>query len=128
MSMMNAPAIQNSSVGIMESMEPPRITLDHEVTALTLVAGGTLLVHPTGPEIRRSPPPDPRKGGHPLIIRRLYLCSFELCGLFARLILWSAKTGDQQGAAMSERRIARLIGLVLGGIFACGLVLNAFAF
>jgi hypothetical protein len=29
---------------------------------------------------------------------------------------------------MSERRIARLIGLVLGGIFACGLVLNAFAF
>jgi hypothetical protein len=29
---------------------------------------------------------------------------------------------------MSERRIARLIGLVLGGIFAFGLVLNAFAF
>ncbi len=29
---------------------------------------------------------------------------------------------------MSERRITRLIGLTLGAIFACGLVLNAFAF
>ena len=29
---------------------------------------------------------------------------------------------------MSERRITRIVGLVLGGIFACGLVLNAFAF
>jgi hypothetical protein len=29
---------------------------------------------------------------------------------------------------MSERKITRLIGLILGGIFAFGLVLNAFAF
>jgi hypothetical protein len=29
---------------------------------------------------------------------------------------------------MDERRIARLFGLILGGLFACGLVLNAFAF
>jgi hypothetical protein len=29
---------------------------------------------------------------------------------------------------MSERRITRLIGLVLGAIFIGGLVLNAFAF
>ena len=29
---------------------------------------------------------------------------------------------------MSERRITRLIGLVLGAIFVCALVLNAFAF
>jgi len=28
----------------------------------------------------------------------------------------------------SERRITRLIGLILGGIFVFGLVLNAFAF
>jgi hypothetical protein len=29
---------------------------------------------------------------------------------------------------MDERRIARLFGLILGGLFAGGLVLNAFAF
>jgi hypothetical protein len=29
---------------------------------------------------------------------------------------------------MSERRIARLFGLILGAVFACTLALNAFAF
>jgi hypothetical protein len=29
---------------------------------------------------------------------------------------------------MDERRIARWFGLVIGGIFTCGLVLNALAF
>jgi hypothetical protein len=29
---------------------------------------------------------------------------------------------------MSERRIALLVGLTLGALFACGLLLNAFAF
>ena len=29
---------------------------------------------------------------------------------------------------MDERRITRWFGLILGGIFACSLVLNAFAF
>jgi hypothetical protein len=28
---------------------------------------------------------------------------------------------------MSERKIAQLVGLILGGLFACTLVLNAFA-
>jgi hypothetical protein len=35
---------------------------------------------------------------------------------------------EEQGRLMSERKIAQLIGLTLGAIFACGLVLNAFAF
>jgi hypothetical protein len=29
---------------------------------------------------------------------------------------------------MDERRIARLFGLILGGLFACSLILNAFAY
>ena len=29
---------------------------------------------------------------------------------------------------MSERRLARLFGLVLGGLFACTMVLSAFAY
>jgi len=29
---------------------------------------------------------------------------------------------------MSERRIALVVGLTLGGLLACGLLLNAFAF
>jgi hypothetical protein len=29
---------------------------------------------------------------------------------------------------MSERQITQLFGLILGGLFTCGLVLNAFAF
>ena len=28
---------------------------------------------------------------------------------------------------MSDRHIARLVGLVLGALFTCGLILNAFA-
>jgi hypothetical protein len=29
---------------------------------------------------------------------------------------------------MTERRITRLVGLALGALFTCGLILNAFAF
>jgi hypothetical protein len=51
----------------------------------------------------------------------------EPCGLLTRLKFWSAKKANR-GGFMSERKIAQLIGLTLGAIFACGLVLNAFAF
>jgi hypothetical protein len=48
--------------------------------------------------------------------------AFEPSGLFDRLIVWVLE-GD-----MSERRITQLFGLILGGLFTFGLVLNAFAF
>jgi hypothetical protein len=48
--------------------------------------------------------------------------AFEPSGLFDRLIIWVLE-GD-----MSERRITQLFGLILGGLFTFGLVLNAFAF
>jgi hypothetical protein len=47
---------------------------------------------------------------------------FEPSGLFDRLIV-RVLEGD-----MSERRITQLFGLILGGLFTFGLVLNAFAF
>ena len=47
---------------------------------------------------------------------------FEPTGLFDRLIV-RVLEGD-----MSERRITQLFGLILGGLFTFGLVLNAFAF
>jgi hypothetical protein len=48
--------------------------------------------------------------------------AFEPSGLFDRLIV-RVLEGD-----MSERRITQLFGLILGGLFTFGLVLNAFAF
>jgi hypothetical protein len=36
--------------------------------------------------------------------------------------------GEMLEGDMSERRITQLFGLILGGIFACTLVLSAFAF
>jgi hypothetical protein len=48
--------------------------------------------------------------------------AFELGGSLARL------TCQVGGKDMDERRIARLFGLILGGLFACSLVLNAFAY
>jgi hypothetical protein len=48
--------------------------------------------------------------------------AFEPTGLFDRLIV-RVLEGD-----MSERRITQLFGLILGGLFTFGLVLNAFAF
>jgi hypothetical protein len=48
--------------------------------------------------------------------------AFEPSGLFDRLII-RVLEGD-----MSERRITQLFGLILGGLFTFGLVLNAFAF
>src|SRR5262245_52216237 len=48
--------------------------------------------------------------------------TFELGGSLARL------TYQVEGSEMDERRIARLFGLILGGLFACSLVLNAFAY
>lgn len=47
---------------------------------------------------------------------------FEPSGSFDRLI-FRVLEGD-----MSERRITQLFGLILGGLFTFGLVLNAFAF
>jgi hypothetical protein len=47
---------------------------------------------------------------------------FEPTGLFDRLIVRVLE------ADMSERRITQLFGLILGGLFTFGLVLNAFAF
>ena len=48
--------------------------------------------------------------------------AFEPSGWFDRLIV-RVLEGD-----MSERRITQLFGLILGGLFTFGLVLNAFAF
>jgi hypothetical protein len=48
--------------------------------------------------------------------------AFEPSGSFDRLIV-RVLEGD-----MSERRITQLFGLILGGLFTFGLVLNAFAF
>jgi hypothetical protein len=48
--------------------------------------------------------------------------AFEPNGSFDRLII-RVLEGD-----MSERRITQLFGLILGGLFTFGLVLNAFAF
>lgn len=48
--------------------------------------------------------------------------AFEPSGVFHRLIV-RVLEGD-----MSERRITQLFGLILGGLFTFGLVLNAFAF
>jgi hypothetical protein len=48
--------------------------------------------------------------------------AFEPSGLLDRLIV-RVLEGD-----MSERRITQLFGLILGGLFTFGLVLNAFAF
>jgi hypothetical protein len=47
---------------------------------------------------------------------------FEPTGFLDRLIV-RVLEGD-----MSERRITQLFGLILGGLFTFGLVLNAFAF
>jgi hypothetical protein len=61
------------------------------VIALTfLVAGSAFLVHPRGLKFHRLP----RRAvvsQKSLIIRRPFPPDFEPCGLFARLILWSAK-------------------------------------
>jgi hypothetical protein len=48
--------------------------------------------------------------------------AFEPAGSLNRLIV-QVLEGD-----MSERRITQLFGLILGGLFTFGLVLNAFAF
>jgi hypothetical protein len=34
----------------------------------------------------------------------------------------------REGELMSERKTARLAGLILGGLFTCALMLNAFAY
>ena len=34
----------------------------------------------------------------------------------------------REGELMSERKTARLVGLILGGLFTCALMLNAFAY
>jgi hypothetical protein len=53
---------------------------------------------------------------------RISYLAFELDGSLARL------TCQLGGNDMDERRIARLFGLILGGLFACSLILNAFAY
>jgi hypothetical protein len=54
--------------------------------------------------------------------RKFFAAAFEQTERIARLI---TRVG---GRLMDERRIARWFGLVIGGIFTCGLVLNALAF